>query len=104
MNKKGNTIGLIAFIVNYVIFFINLCIFIPMLIEQIRTGAGTNLELGVLYIWLIVVAMSTPLLVSSILTIISIAKKDCRWRVICNIIFVVLSITMMTLTTIFTIL
>ena len=46
--KKSNSFGVIAFIINILIFLINLFMFLPMLVEQIKIGKGTNIELAAL--------------------------------------------------------
>ena len=51
--KKSDSFGIIAFIINIPVFLISLFLFLPMLVEQIKIGKGTNIELGALWIWLI---------------------------------------------------
>ncbi len=99
--KKSNSFGIIAFIINIPVFLINLFLFFPMLIEQIKIGKGTNIELGALWIWLIDIMIIAPLLVALVLTIISTIKRDYKWRIISNYSLVVISIIMIVLTTLF---
>lgn len=99
--KKNNAFGVIAFIINILIFLINLFMFLPMLVEQIKIGKGTNIELAALWIWLIDIMIIVPLLVALVLTIISTAKRDHKWRIISNYFLVVISLTLMVLTTLF---
>ena len=99
--KKSDSFGIIAFIINIPVFFINFFLFLPMLVEQIKIGKGTNIELGALWIWLIDIMIIAPLIVGLVLTIISTAKRDHKWRIISNYSLVVMSITMIVLTTLF---
>ncbi len=99
--KKSNSFGVIAFIINILIFLINLLMFLPMLVEQIKIGKGTNIELAALWIWLIDIMIIAPLLVALVLTIISTAKRDHKWRIISNYFLIVISIAMIVLTTLF---
>lgn len=99
--KKSNSFGVIAFIINILIFLINLFMFLPMLVEQIKIGKGTNIELAALWIWLIDIMIIAPLLVALVLIIISIVKKDYKWRIISNYSLIVISIAMIVLTTLF---
>ena len=99
--KKSNSFGIIAFIINIHIFLINIFMFLPMLVEQIKIGKGTNIELAALLIWLIDIMIIVPLLVALVLTIISTAKRDHKWRIISNYFLVVISLTLMVLTTLF---
>ena len=99
--RKSNSFGVIAFIINILIFLINLFMFLPMLVEQIKIGKGTNIELAALWIWLIDIMIIAPLLVALVLTIISIVKKDYKWRIISNYSLIVISIAMIVLTTLF---
>ena len=101
IDKKSNSFGVIAFIINILIFLINLFMFLPMLVEQIKIGKGTNIELAALRIWLIDIMIIVPLLVTLVLTIISTVKRDHKWRIISNYSLVVMSITMIVLTTLF---
>ena len=66
IDKKSNSFGIIAFIINIPIFLINVFMFLPMLVEQIKIGKGTNIELAALWIWLIDIMIIVPLLVASI--------------------------------------
>lgn len=99
--KKSNSFGVIAFIINILIFLIILFMFLPMLVKQIKIGKGTNIELAALWIWLIDIMIIAPLLVALVLTIISIVKKDYKWRIISNYSLIVISIAMIVLTTLF---
>ena len=92
---------MIAFIINTLIFLINSFMFLPMLVEQIKIGTGTKIELAALFIWLIDIMIIVPLLVELVLTIISTAKRDHKWRIISNYFLVVISLTLMVLTTLF---
>ena len=92
---------MIAFIINTLIFLINSFMFLPMLVEQIKIGTGTKIELAALFIWLIDIMIIAPLLVALVLTIISIVKKDYKWRIISNYSLIVISIAMIVLTTLF---
>lgn len=46
--KKRNSFGVIAFIINILIFFINIFMFLSMLVEQIKIGKSTKNELAAL--------------------------------------------------------
>ena len=72
-----------------------------MLVEQIKIGKGTNIELGALWIWLIDIMIIAPLLVALVLTVISTVKRDYKWRIISNYFLIIISITMIVLTTSF---
>ena len=54
--------------------------FLPMLVEQIKIGKGTNIELSALWIWLIDIMIIVPLLVTLVLTIISTIKMIIKWK------------------------
>jgi hypothetical protein len=99
--KKSNLFGIIAFIINIPVFLINLFLFLPLLVEQIKIGKGTNIELGALWIWLIDIMIIAPLIVGLVLTIISTIKRDYKWRIISNYFLIIISITMIVLTTLF---
>ena len=99
--KKSNLFGIIAFIINIPVFLINLFLFLPMLVEQIKIGKGTNIELGALWIWLIDIMIIAPLIVGLVLTIISTVKRDYKLRIISNYFLIIISITMIVLTTLF---
>ena len=74
-----------------------------MLAEQIKTGFGngTNIEMGTLVVWLFNGLSLVPLSIGVVLTIISIVKLDCKWKIIINISLIVLTIIEMILTTVF---
>ena len=99
--KKSNLFGIIAFIINIPVFLINLFLFLPMLVEQIKIGKGTNIELGALWIWLIDIMIIAPLIVGLVLIIISTVKRDYKWRISSNYFLIIISITMIALTTLF---
>ena len=51
--------------------------------------------------WDVDIMIIVPLLVELVLTIISTAKRDHKWRIISNYFLVVISLTLMVLTTLF---
>lgn len=98
--KKNNNFWAIALIINIPVFAINLFLFTPMLVEQIKMGKGTMIEMGALIVWLINIVTLIPLIIGIIFTFLSISK-DYKWRTILNFSLICLSIIMMVLTTLF---
>ena len=90
----------IALLINVPIFMINLFLFIPMLVEQIKMGKGTMIEMGALIVWLINIVTLIPLIIGIIFSFLSISKNY-KWRTIANFSLICLSIIMMVLTTLF---
>ena len=99
--KKSDSFGIIAFLINIPVFLINLFLFLPMLVGQIKIGKGTNIELGALWIWLIDIMIIAPLIVGLVVTKISTVKRDYKWRISYNYFLIIISITMIVLTTLF---
>ena len=98
--KKNNNFWAIALIINNPVFAINLFLFIPMLVEQIKMGKGTMIEMGALIVWLINLITIVPLIIGIIFSFLSISKNY-KWRTIANFSLIILSILMMFLTTLF---
>ena len=101
--RKNNVFGLISLIIGSICFFVNLVLFLPMLSEQIKTGfgAGTNIEMGALIVWLINGITIIPLIICVVFTVISVIKSDYKWKIITNISLIALTVVMMVLTTVF---
>ena len=101
--RKNNAFGIVALIILSFCFFANLSLFIPMFVEQIKTGFGygTDIEMGSLIVWLFNGLSLVPLSVGIVFTIISIVKLDYKWKIATNISLILLTIIEMALTTIF---
>ena len=101
--RKNNVFGLISLIIGSICFFVNLGLFLPMLSEQIKTGfgAGTDIEMGALIVWLINGITIIPLIICVVFTVISVIKSDYKWKIITNISLIALTVVMMVLTTVF---
>ena len=98
MKKRFNCpLGLIAIILLANLnTFVSLPLFIIMLIEQIRIGVGTNLEMGSLIVWTVQAMCLFPFTVSLFFFVVSIFKKDYWHKIIINAaliaIFIVLNV------------
>ena len=101
IERKNNVFGIIALAISTICFLVNLAFFLPMLVEQVRIGEGTLIEMGALAVWLLNGLTIVPLIVSLIFTIISITKKDYLWKIIANILLISLTVIEMVLTTVF---
>lgn len=100
-NETGVVIGIISLIINSIVLSFNLLMFIPMVLEQIEMGKGTNIELGYVFIVFIDFFLILFLIISLVLTIISIITKDNKWRIILNFSFMAVSLILMVLTQLF---
>ena len=96
MNKRFNCVlGLISIIILSVLnALLTLPIFITMLIEQIRIGIGTTLEMGTLLIWSFEIICLFPFTVALFFTGVSIYKKDYIPKIVTNIVQIVLYLTL----------
>ena len=96
MKKRFNCIlGLISIILLTILnSFLTLPIFVTMLVEQIRIGTGTALEMGALIIWSFEIICLFPFSISLFFTGISIYKKDYIPKIIINIVQIVLYLTL----------
>ena len=98
MNKRFNCVlGLVSIILLTILNTIfTLPIFIAMLVEQIKMGAGTALEMGAIIIWMFEIICFFPFSTAVFFTIVSIFKKDYIYKIIINItqiiIYIVLNI------------
>ena len=71
--------------------------FISMLVEQIRIGRGTDLEMGTIVILIGEVLALIPYVVAIVFTIISIRKHDYLKKIIINVVQIVLYLVLHTL-------
>ena len=96
MNKRFNCpLGLVSIILLTVLNAIfTLPLFFTMLIEQIRIGAGTALEMGAIIVWMFEVIFFFPFSVALFFTVVSIFKKDYIRKIVINIVQIVLYITL----------
>lgn len=103
LNKESSetalVTGILAFILNIIILTFTTLMFIPIVIDLIKYG-HSQMELGILIMWLFDVVLIIGLIIALSLTIISVIKKDYTWRIICNSTFMVLSIILMILSTV----
>ena len=94
-NKRNDTFGLIALII---ISVLNVCftlpLFVSMLVEQIRIGEGTTIEMGAIAIWILEGLCVVPLTVVIVFTMISAIKKDYLAKIIINITQIILYIVL----------
>ena len=65
-------------------------LFGSMLKEQIEFGRGTRLEMGAIAIWIVEVLCLIPYIITIVLSIISIIKKDRLPKIIINLIQIVI--------------
>ena len=75
-----------------------------MLVEQIRIGPGTMLEMGAILVWMFEIMCFFPFTVSVFFTIVSIFKRDYIPKIVINIVQIVLFITLNVLANIWMIL
>ena len=74
--------------------FVTLPLFIIMLVEQIRIGAGTNLEMASLIVWTVQVMCFFPFTVAVFFFVISIFKRDYWHKIIINAVQITLFIVL----------
>ena len=100
MNKRFNCVlGLIAIhLLSTLNTFVTLPLFIIMLIEQIRIGAGTNLEMGSLIVWTVQVMSFFPFTVAVFFFVVSLFKKDYWHKIIINSVQITIYIVLNVLT------
>lgn len=91
--------GIFAFILNIIILTFTTLMFIPILIDIIKYR-HSQMELGILIMWLFDFILIIALIIALSLTVISVIKKDYKWRIICNSVFMGLSIILMILSTV----
>ena len=96
MNKHYNcALGLISIIILSVLnVLLTLPLFMTMLVEQIRIGAGTALEMGTFIIWAFELMCFFPFTVALFFTGVSIYKKDYIHKIVINIVQIVLYLTL----------
>ena len=96
MQKRNNSVfGIISLIIISILnVLFTLPLFITMLSEQIRIGYGTNLDIGVIAVWILEGLCFVPLVTCIVFTIISIIKKDYLPKIIINIIQIVIYIVL----------
>ena len=98
MKKRFNCpLGLIAIILLSILnTFLTLPLFLVMLTEQIKYGAGTNLEIATVFIWMLEIMAFFPFTLSVFFFVVSIFKRDYWHKIIINAIeitlFVVLNV------------
>ena len=74
--------------------FVTLPLFIIMLVEQIRIGAGTNLEMASLIIWTVQAMCFFPFTVAVFFFVVSIFKRDYWHKIIINAVQITLFIVL----------
>lgn len=96
MNKRFNCVlGLISIILLSILnTLLTLPAFLTMLVEQIRIGEGTALEMGAFIIWSFEIICFFPFSVALFFTGVSIYKKDYIHKIVINIFQIVLYITL----------
>ena len=98
MEKRFNCpLGLIAIVLLSILnTFLTLPLFTVMLIEQIKYGTGTNLEMGAILIWMFEAMCFFPFTVAVFFFVVSIFKRDYWHKIIINAIqitiFVILNV------------
>ena len=100
MNKRFNCVlGLIDIhLLSILNTFVTLPLFIIMLVEQIRIGVGTNLEMGSLIVWTIQAMCFFPFTVAVFFFVVSIFKRDYWHKIIINAAQITLFIVLNVLT------
>lgn len=89
--RRNNVFGTISLVlISLLNLFFAIPFFVSMLIEQIRIGVGTSLELAVILIWFLGALLSVPFIVCVVFTIISIVKRDYLPKIIINLSQIVL--------------
>ena len=102
--KKVRPLDIIALVLLSLATMINFLSFMPMLIEQIEFGAGTQFEMGVFYFWIIQGATLGALIFGGVYVVIALIKKHRKAFVIANSALLLASVIFIALTNIFIVL
>lgn len=93
--EKNSAFGITSLvIISTLNSFFTIPFFLSMLIEQIRLGAGTNLEMGAIVVRLFEATLLIPFTLCIIFTILSIEKKDELSIIVVNLAQIVLYIVL----------
>lgn len=100
--RRNNPFGLISLILISILNVVwTLPLFGSMLAEQIKIGAGTNLDIAAIAVWIIEGICIVPLAICVVFTIVSITKKDKQAKIIINIVQIALYIILHVLANLF---
>lgn len=93
--EKNSAFGITSLvIISTLNSFFTIPFFLSMLIEQIRLGTGTNLEMGAIVVWFFEAALLIPFTLCIVFTILSIEKKDDQSIIVVNLVQIVLYIVL----------
>lgn len=101
MKRKPNAFDIITLVLLLYAFSLNLFVFVPIMIEQINFGAGTQYEMFVLYFWLFQLLTVPALLTGIVYTVVAFMKKFNKSLFITNVSVLALSLLFIILSNIF---